>query len=160
MVRDTVIRKFVHEDEEKHDEFEKVMNIHSGNIASAFSWWVSRILKRKDWSVRRERISQSVPTDWFEISVEACHIIREIMRKAGVTKLVNADEMFLNYYSKEDHLIAPRGVKRTGSNRKENEKKGCTVMISAECFGSVLHAPFVIITAKCNDTLARKHGLL
>ena len=49
------------------------------------------------------------------------------MRNAGVTRLVNADEMFLQFYPKESQLIAPSNVKRVGSNRSEDEKKGCTV---------------------------------
>ena len=105
MIYDTMIHKFGHKDEEKRDEFEKVINIYSGNITPVFSGWISRALKRNDRSVKRESISQSVSMDWFEISVEDYHIIQKTMKKAGVTRLVNADESFLNYYPKENHMI-------------------------------------------------------
>ena len=36
------------------------------------------------------------------------------MKAAGVTKLVNMDEIFLKNYLKDTHLIAPQGVKRVG----------------------------------------------
>ena len=77
------------------------------------------------------------------------------MRSAGVTRLVNADEMFLQFYPKESHLIAPKNVKRVGSNRSKDGKKGCTVMVACEMFESQIISPFIVMTGTRDGTLSR-----
>ena len=52
------------------------------------------------------------------------------MKSVGVTRLVNADEMFRQFYPKESHLIAHTNVNRVGSNRAEDDNKGCTIMVA------------------------------
>ena len=73
-----------------------------------------------------------------------------------VTPLVNADEMLLQLYPKETHLIAPTNVKRVGSNRAEDKKKDCTVMVACEMFQSQIIAPMVIMTGQPEGTLSRR----
>jgi hypothetical protein len=78
------------------------------------------------------------------------------MSSAGVTRLVNADEMFLQYYPKESHLIAPTNTNRVGSNRSEDDKKGCNVMVACEMFESRMMAPYIIMTGVRDGILARR----
>jgi hypothetical protein len=80
------------------------------------------------------------------------------MLNAGITRLVNADEMFLQYYPKESHLIAPTNVNRVGSNRGEDDKKGCTVMVACEMFESRMLAPYIIMTAVRDGILSRRYS--
>ncbi|OQR89675.1 hypothetical protein ACHHYP_06125 [Achlya hypogyna] len=68
-----------------------------------------------------------VPVNWFMLALEATEAIRALMAKACVTKLVNMDEMFLNFYPKKTHWIVLTGTKRVGANRKEDEKTPCTL---------------------------------
>jgi hypothetical protein len=136
----------------------KAMAIDSGTISPNLSQWLSRTLARSGYSVRKESISQSVPINWFELALEATEAIRVLMDKAGVSKLVNMDEMFLNFYPKETHLIVPTGTKRVGANRKEDEKKGCTIAVSCEMFESQVMAPFVVMDGKPHGYLSKKYN--
>ena len=108
--------------------------------------------------MRKESISQTVPLNWTTIALEACGIIRETMATENVTRLVNMDEMFLNFYPKEFHLIAPINSKRVGSNRGEDAKKGCTVAVACEMFESRLLAPFIIMDGTLDGYLARRYA--
>jgi hypothetical protein len=132
------------------------MRIHSGFITPALSQWLSRILVRHHFSIRKESISQTVPLNWREVCTEACGMIRSTMNSASVTRLVNADDMLLQYYPKKTILIAPTNVKRVGSNRGEDEKKWCTVMVSCEMFEPKILAPYVIMTGQPDGTLTRR----
>ncbi len=64
------------------------------------------------------------------------------MNNAAITKLVNMDEVFLNFYPKDQYLIAPVNVKRVGCNRGEDEKKGCTLALACEMFSENLWPHF------------------
>ena len=139
-------------------EWTKAMDITSGMISPALSQWLTRTLNRHGFTIRKESISQTVPLNWLSIAIEACGIIRTNMAAANVTKLVNMDEMFLNYYPKESHLIAPINSKRIGSNRGEDAKQGCIVAITCEMFESQVLAPFVIMDGTTNGYLARRYA--
>ena len=134
------------------------MRIGSGFISPTLSQWIVRVLVRCGYSVRKESISQSVSTNWLSVAVETSNSIRSTMSKAGVTRLVNMDEMFLNFYPKENHLIVPTNTKRVGANRKEDEKKGCTVVVSCEMFDSKILPPFVVMDGKPDGYLSRRYA--
>jgi hypothetical protein len=151
-----LISKFGHENESDQTEWEKKMQIHSGNITPNLSQWLSRVLARHRFSVRKESISQTVPLNWLQVCCDACGLIRSIMKSANVTRLINADEMFLQFYPKETYLIAPMNSKRVGSNRTEDGKKGCTVMVASEMFASQIIAPMIIMTGTPDGTLSRR----
>lgn len=153
---DLLISEFGHELETDRTKWEMKMMIHSGTIAPAFSQWLFRVLERHRFSIRKESISQTVPVSWLQICLDACALICSIMKSAQVTRLVNADEMFLQFYPKETHLIAPTNVKRVGSNRAEDAKKGCTVMVACEMFQSQIIAPMIIMTGQREGTLSRR----
>lgn len=155
-VYDFLLSKFAHENEADQTEFEKKMGLLSGHITPALSQWLLRVLERHRFSVRKESISQTVPKEWLQICLDSTALIRETMRSAGVTRLVNADEMFIQYYPKETHLIAPTNAKRVGSNRAEDGKKGCTVVVACEMFQSTLLAPFIVMTGQPDGTLSRR----
>ena len=151
---DLLISEFVHENETERTEWETHMKIHSGNMTPGFSQWLSRVLERLQFLIPKESISQTVPVNWLQICLDACALISSIMESAQVTRLVNADEMFLQFYPKETHLIARTNVKRVGSNLAEDAKKGCTVMVACEMFQSEIIAPIVIMTGQPEGTLS------
>jgi hypothetical protein len=146
---DILIVKFGHETEADRIEWELKMGIHSGSITPGFSQWLSRVLTRHRFSIRKKSTSQSVPVNWLQICVEATALIRQNMASIGVTR---SDEMFLQFYPKESHLIAPTNVNRVGSNRGEDDKKGCTVMVACEMFESRMMAPYIIMTRVRDNT--------
>ena len=130
-------------------EFATKMKLHSGQINRSLSQWVKMRLDANNWSLRRESVSQMVPADWFRMAVVACEEIRSTVRDCDV--LINADEVFMNFYPRETTYVVPTGNKRVGSNIASDTKKGCTVMISSKmCFSSILPPP-----PHCNDWKAR-----
>ena len=76
------------------------------------------------------------------------------MQVAEVTRLINSNEMFLNYYPKESHIIAPVNMKRVGSNQFEDSKKGRTVMVGCKMIESKLIVPYLVMTATRDGTLS------
>ena len=52
------------------------MRIGSGFISPTLSQWIVRVLVRCGYSVRKESISQSVPTNWLSVAVETSNSIR------------------------------------------------------------------------------------
>jgi hypothetical protein len=83
-----LISKFVHENEADQTEWEKKMQIYSGNVSPSLSQWLSRVLLRHRFSVRKESISQTFPLNWLQICIDACGLIRLIMKSANVTRLI------------------------------------------------------------------------
>jgi hypothetical protein len=138
-------------------EFCEIMKLKEGG-GTNYSTWFSRVLERHRFSCRRESISQKIPENWNALAIQSAELITETMRKASVTKLVGMDEMFLQFYPKETVLIAPKNSKRVGSNRSEDEKKGCTCVVSVEMFASQVLAPFVVMTGTVDGTLAKKYA--
>ncbi|OQR85418.1 hypothetical protein ACHHYP_11851 [Achlya hypogyna] len=67
------------------------------------------------------------------------------------------DEMFLNFYPKDVDLLVPTGTKRVGTNRKEDEKNGCTVAVSCEMFTSSMLPPFIVMDGKRDGYLAKRY---
>ena len=132
------------------------MGIHSGSIIPTFSQWFSRVLRRHRFSIRKESISQTVPANWLQICFDVCEVICASIKSAGVTRLVHADEMFIQFYPKETYLIAPTNSNRVGSNRSEDSKKGCIVMVASEMFQSQIIAPLIIMTGEATGTLSRR----
>ena len=53
-------------------------------------------------------------------------------------------------------VIAKVGAHRVGSNIEEDEKVGCTLMVSMECFSSTILDPFRVMTAKYEGNLAKE----
>ncbi|KAH9140485.1 hypothetical protein AeRB84_015290 [Aphanomyces euteiches] len=139
------------------DEFSRTMQLTSGQIGPGLSQWLSRTIYRHGFSVRKESISQTVPLNWFTIATEAADQNRQAMSNANVSRLISMDEMFLNYYPKESHVIAPINSKRIGSNRKEDEKAGCTVVAACEMFESQLLSPFLVMDGTHDGYLARRY---
>ena len=138
-------------------DFGKAMGLSIVFIQSNCNAWFKRLLEKRRFTIRKESIFQSVPQDWMNIAISTAGIIRMKMSTANVTRLVNADKMFLQYYPKETMLIAPVNVKRVEANRKEDEKKSYIVMVSAEMFISQALPLFVIMTGKPDGYLARRY---
>ncbi len=109
--------------------------------------FISRVLKRNRWSVRKISISQSIPVDWRQKAEENSARIREKFTMENVDVVVNADETFLLFHPFGDKLIAPTGIKRVGTAvQVDNEKWGATVMIACEYRTSSILPPMVIFT--------------
>ena len=109
--------------------------------------FISRVLKRNRWSVRKISILQSIPVDWRQKAEENSARIREKFTMENVDVVVNADETFLLFHPFGDKLIAPTGIKRVGTAvQVDNEKWGATVMIACEYRTSSILPPMMIFT--------------
>ncbi|KAF4150733.1 hypothetical protein GN958_ATG00082 [Phytophthora infestans] len=126
-------------------EFCSVMKLNGGGISPALAQWVRRRLEGANWSIRKESVSQKVPTDWVLIALVASQKIRT--KLDGCTVLINADEVFIKFFPRDTEFVVPTGTKRVGSNVASDAKKGCTVMVSAEMYSSKVLPPFIVMTA-------------
>jgi hypothetical protein len=153
----SLMREFgPHDKNEKFvpNQFCSTFALHSGNITSALSQWVSRRLQASHWSIRAESVSQKVPVNWFELALTASAAIKVELKDVEV--LINADEVFVQFYARDTDFIVPTGTKRVGSNIASDAKKGCTYMASCEMFSSQVFPPFIVMTGTHSGTLARK----
>ncbi len=109
--------------------------------------FIGRVLKANKYSIRKNSISQSVPTDWRSKAEENALRIRTLFKAENVEVVINADKTFVLFHTKENRLIVPQGVKRVGtSTQVNNEKMGATVLISCEFRTSMILPPMVIFT--------------
>jgi len=109
---------------------------------------ISRVLKRKRWSVRKKTLLQSVPVDWRNKAEQNSERIQERFRSENVDVVINADETFILFHPFEEKLLAPLGVKCVGTAvvQVDNEKFGATVMITCEYRTPSILPPMVIFT--------------
>jgi hypothetical protein len=79
------------------------------------------------------------------------------MRKAKVEVLISADEMFTKFHESCDKVLVPLGTKRVGSSVKiDNEKAGCTSVVSMEMMSGQLLPPFLVHKGTFGGTLMKK----
>jgi hypothetical protein len=67
------------------------------------------VLKRNGWTLRKKTVSQKIPANWVEIAQTDSMRISDVMQRAGVDVLINADETFVKFYPADDRVIAPEG---------------------------------------------------
>ncbi|KAE9123085.1 hypothetical protein PF010_g6546 [Phytophthora fragariae] len=103
-------------------EFCSVMKLNDGGISPALAQWVRRRLEGANWSIRKESVSQKVPTNWVAIALEASQKIRDNLK--ACTVLINADEVFIKFFPRDTEFVVPTGTKRVGSNVASDAKKG------------------------------------
>ena len=115
---------------------------------------VSLCSEKKRLGFAQKTVSQKIPANWVELAQVDALRISEQMKAAGVEVLLNADETLVKFYPAEDRVVAPKGSQRVGSNIEEDEKAGCTVMVTMEFFTSTLVDPFIVLTAKQDGRLA------
>ena len=132
--------------------------------ASGLSNWVSRVLDRMGWSLRKNSIGQIVPPDWREQAEANAAELRNKFREANVDVMLNADQTFVNFYPEESVVVAPTGTNRVGGRVKADVKAGFTAMVSCNMLTSKMDPPFVVYNGmKLKDaqrpetTLAWKH---
>lgn len=77
----------------------------------------------------QKTISQSIPNDWHDQSVQCVRTIRDTARVFKPEIVLNADQMFVNLYPDSDRVLAPSGSKRVGEPVKADKKKGITLMV-------------------------------
>jgi hypothetical protein len=74
-----------------------------------------------------------------------------------VEVLLSADETFVKFHERRDEVLAPVGAKSVGSSVKvDNEKAGCTFMVTMEMISGQLLPPFVVHKGTFGGTLMKK----
>jgi hypothetical protein len=85
--------------------------------------------------------------DWGRKSEENALRIHTLFKAEGINVVINADETFVLFHMKDNHLIVPRGVKRVGTAAQvHNNKMGAPVLISCEFRTSMILVPVIIFT--------------
>jgi hypothetical protein len=99
--------------------------------------FVSHVLKRNQWSVRKISILQ----------------VQERFCSNNVDVVVKADETVLPFHPSGEKLLAPVGVKHVGMVAQvDNEKFSATVMIACEYWTSSILPSMVKILYKFNQS--------
>ena len=109
---------------------------------AGLSNFLSRCLKRINFSSRKNSISQVVPDTWRADAETASAEIRDAFKDCDV--IVNADQTFVKMYLEDEKVLAPVGTKRVGGKVNAADKKaGFTVMIAAEMTSNKVCDPFI-----------------
>ena len=105
------------------------------------------VLKRNQYSVRKNSISQSIPVDWRVKAEDNALRIRNLFKDENVDVVINADETFVLFHMQDHKLIVPTGMKRVGTAAQvDNDKVGATVLIACEFKTSMIIPPMIIFT--------------
>ncbi len=131
----------------RKDKDEEALKLYVNGKKNTANKFLHRVLKRNQYSVRKNSISQSIPVDWRVKAEENALRIRNQFHKAKVDVVINADETFVLFHMQDHKLIVPTGIKRVGTAAQvDNEKVGVTVLISCEFKTSMILPPMVIFT--------------
>ena len=85
-----------------------------------------------------------MPTNWLEVTRATSAYILAIELK--IDNMLAADETFITFYYSTKMLV-PTGTKRVGTSVSvENEKKGITVVVTANLLSSQLPPAFIVNT--------------
>lgn len=125
-----------------HKGFDKVLS-NAKNIHT----WLKRLLFRIQFSSQKgTAISQKVPTNWLEVARATSAYIRSKAIELKIDNMLAADETFITFYYSTKMLV-PTGTKRVGTSVSvENEKKGITVVVTANLLSSQLLPAFIVDT--------------
>ena len=144
----TVLRNYGSRKSEFYTKYLDPKKQHQDQLLST---WLSRILKSIGFSVRKNTISQTVPTNWKQLSEEFAKFTFDLLTENGVKVIVNADQTFVNFRCAKEKLLVPTGSTRVGSNVElDDEKKGITCMVTVSIspkYGSIvsqMHPPFMV----------------
>ena len=139
----TLIKEY--SEDKESDFYKRLIDPDNSKSSNNLVTWISRMLKYWSWSERKKSISQTVPKNWYDLCVEETELIRKFILEIQPDVVINADEVFFQFYPEDDKVLAQTGAKRIGSNRNpSNEKLGCTVMMGMEMFSSRMAPPFII----------------
>ena len=105
----------------------------SKNFPKSVNMWLDRRIMDIGYSNRKKTISQKIPECWDTMAQTNAAGIRESFKEKKVEVLMNCDETYLRFHERDDHVLAPVGISRIGTNEKFDEKSGCTVMVCALC---------------------------
>lgn len=131
----------------RKDKDEEALKLYVNGKKNTANKFLHRVLKRNQYSVRKNSISQSIPVDWRVKAEENALQIRNQFYKAKVDVVINADETFVLFHMQDHKLIVPTGIKRVGTAAQvDNEKVGATVLIACEFKTSMILPPMVIFT--------------
>ena len=76
--------------------YNQYLNPEKDTAPAQLCHWLTRTLKRIDFSERKETISQNIPDNWKELSKEFSKNALDYLRKNAVDLAVTADQTFIN----------------------------------------------------------------
>ena len=118
--------------------------------------FVDRALQKFGFVSRVKTISQKVPNDWYQLTLQGAERVRKTFRDADVDVVLAADEMFLRFNETGKSILAPKGVKRVGTTAKVDSKSGCTVLPTMDMLSSTLLPPMIIFKGVFGAQLMEK----
>lgn len=123
---------------------------------NSLNTFLTRSLNAIGFTVRKITVSQKIPANWYALAKEGARRVRETMLAEDVEVFIAADEFFMRFNEQDDHVVAPRGIKRVGTALKRDEKLGCTAIAAMEMFSSRLLPPFMVFKGEFGKTLMKQ----
>ena len=111
--------------------YKQMIDLEKANQCSNLSRWMSMAFSRMvpPYSEREKTVSQSVPTNWYEIAINSCgpggsifETFDEAFDGHGPDVLVAADQSFFLFHHEAKRVMVPMGSKRVGGNVKADAK--------------------------------------
>jgi len=111
--------------------YKQMIDLEKANQCSNLSRWMSMAFSRMvpPYSEREKTVSQSVPTNWYEIAINSCgpggsifETFDEAFDGHGPDVIVAADQSFFLFHHEAKRVMVPMGSKRVGGNVKADAK--------------------------------------
>ena len=139
---------------------------NKSSASTQLSHWLTRVLKRIGFSVRKNTVSQKIPDDWQDQSRAFSKECLKFFREKDVSVIVCADQTFVNFLLAKEKLLVPEGTRRVGSAvETDDERKGVTLMLSAyiwrqpnkNTINCGVLPPFMVFNGKTGATLDKRY---
>lgn len=120
--------------------------------------WRKDFLDRIGYSSLKKTVSQTIPNDWTSQCIECVEEVRK-KGKDWAEVVLNGDQTFVNLHPEDEGCLAPTGTTRVTDSVKTDNKKGITVMVTAELLTSQVGIPFCVFdgnTCLCENEAAHK----
>eukprot|EP00918_Siedleckia_nematoides_P065763 GHVU01143093.1.p1 GENE.GHVU01143093.1~~GHVU01143093.1.p1 ORF type:complete len:228 (+),score=28.29 GHVU01143093.1:936-1619(+) len=124
----------------------------------SFNQYAKRKYEMHHYSLRANTVGQYVPSDWWVRAEKCAGDIRHMVWLSKATGLVSGDETFLNFTPRDDRVVVPTGTSRAGTVDCFDAKKGLTLMLALECFGSEVMEPYLIAEGAPGGDIERTYA--
>ena len=91
--------------------------------ASSVSQLIIRSIIRIFLDDHKSCVDQASPDDWCEKSMEEAKEMREAFKEEKTDAVANADQKFVNFNPKSEHVLAPRITKCVGNSIKPRKNR-------------------------------------
>ena len=119
--------------------------------------WMTRVLKKNGYSVRKSTVSQELPKEYRAIAEEWKDRLQLTLQELDPDVILNADETFLEFNQGGEEVLAVVGSKRVRKGFKQKvSKECCTLMVTVEKLTGRILEPTFVMTGEWNGKLMKE----